>query len=98
MAVMYLGKIVEFCQENNIKLIIQNYPYPYFSVNKTLEELALKHSLPFVDNQSVFDNLVKKEGREKYFFDSDHCTPKGHDVMVENVYNVLVSEGIVVGK
>ena len=64
-------------------------------MNKSLEDLALKHSLPFVDNYSVFKELVEKEGREKYFLDSDHCTPKGHAVMVENIYRVLVSEGIV---
>lgn len=90
-----LEAIAEFCRENNIKLIVQNYPYPYFSVNKLLEDLALKHSLPFVDNYSVFKELVEKEGREKYILDSDHCTTKGHAVMVENIYKVLVSEGIV---
>jgi len=90
-----LEAIAQFCRENNIKLIVQNYPYPYFSVNKLLEDLARKHSLPFVDNYSVFKELMEKEGREKYILDSDHCTSKGHAVMVKNIYRILVSEGIV---
>ena len=64
-------------------------------MNKSLKDLALKYSLPFVDNQSIFKDLVKNEGREKYFVDSDHCTSKGHGVMAENIYAVLVSKGIV---
>ncbi|MBL7197458.1 MAG: tetratricopeptide repeat protein [Candidatus Omnitrophica bacterium] len=90
-----LEKIVRLCQENGIKLIIQNYPYPYFSANKALRDTAIRYSLLFVDNYSLFNKLVDKEGREKYFVDSDHCTAEGHKIMTENIYKALVSEGIV---
>ena len=89
-----LERIVKLCQDNNIKLIIQNYPYPYPSANKALRDLAQRYSLPFVDNHSVFEELVAKEGRNKYFADYDHCTALGHAIMVKNIYKVLDSEGI----
>ncbi|KKU13901.1 MAG: hypothetical protein UX17_C0006G0015 [Parcubacteria group bacterium GW2011_GWC2_45_7] len=90
-----LEKIVELCQQNNIKLVIQNYPYPFALANKALRDVAVRHSLPFVDNLSVFDALAAKHGMEKYFINDNHCTIEGHKVMAQNVYKVLISEGIV---
>ncbi len=90
-----LEAIVKLCQQNGIKLIIQNYPYPFVSANKALRDTALRHSLPFVDNRSVFDGLVVRHGREKYFVDDNHCTIEGHKVMAQNVYKALISEGII---
>ncbi len=90
-----LEKIVELCRKNDVGLIIQNYPYPYSSTNKILKDVALRYSLPFVDNHSVFEKSVAAYGRWKYFVDNDHCTAEGHKVMAQNVYKVLVSEGIV---
>lgn len=90
-----LEEIVKLCHRSGIKLIIQNYPYPFTLANKALRDVASRHSIPFVDNRSVFDALVAKHGRERYFLDDDHCTIEGHKVMARNVYNVLVAEGIV---
>lgn len=86
-----LDKIVEICKTNNIQLIIQNYPYPYNSANKILEETANKYSLPFIDNYSVFKELVKKDGWNHYFTDFDHCTEEGLLIMANNVYKSLIS-------
>lgn len=81
-----LEKFVLLCKDNNIQLVIQNYPYPYHSVNKYLKEIAKKYDLPFVDNYSVFKNL---EPHNKYFRDTDHCTLEGHRIMAENIYKIF---------
>lgn len=90
-----LQAIADFCRDNNIELIIQNYPYPYYKVNEILEGIAEKNSLIFIDNYSVFKELISEYGKDKYILDSDHCTPEGHKVMAENIYKILLQEGII---
>jgi len=90
-----LKKIVELCKNNNVELIIQNYPYPYHQANEALEDIAREYALPLVDNFSVFEKLVNEYGNGKYFEDDDHCTARGHRVMVGNIYKVLTLEGII---
>ena len=87
-----LENMVKLCQKNNIKLIIQNYPYSYPSANTSLKNVALKYSLAFVNNRSVFKLLIAKDGEDKYFRNYDHCTAKGYKIMAKNVYKVLISE------
>lgn len=84
-----LEEIVHLCKSNNIQLIIQNYPYPYHSVNRLLGEVADKCSLPFVDNRAVFKGLAPYG---KYFMDSDHNTAEGHKVVAGNVYSLLTAQ------
>jgi len=90
-----LEKIVSLCQRKNIKVVIQNYPYPYSTANRALKNIALKYSLTFVDNRTVFKELVASKERSSYFIDDEHCTAEGYQVMAENIYNVLISEDII---
>ncbi|MDD5102250.1 MAG: hypothetical protein PHH62_04625 [Endomicrobiaceae bacterium] len=88
-------KIIDICKEKNIKLIIQNYPFPYFAVNKTLREISDKYNVTFIDNYIIFSNLVKENGYRRYFLDFDHCTEEGHKIIANNVYSVLIDEKII---
>lgn len=90
-----LEEIVNLCQENGIKVIILNYPYPYSMANKALDSIRFKYSLSYVNNCSIFNKLLKKENQRTYFVDDAHCTTKGHQIVAKNVYDLLVSEGIV---
>jgi len=87
-----LDKIVNLCKKNNIQLIIQNYPYSYPSANRHLKAVADEYGLLFVDNYSVFTELVDKDGKEKYFWDYDHCTKAGHYIMAENIYRLIKND------
>lgn len=84
-----LNQIVRLCQNKNIEVIIKNYPRPYFSANRMLENIAQRYSLFFVDNYSVFKNLLEKKDAGKYFIDYEHCTPEGHRIMSKNAYNTF---------
>ena len=84
-----LEKIVKICRENHVDLILQNYPYGYTAANDALERTAKKFSLRFVDNYRVFQSLVTADNNAEYFFDDEHCTRKGHQVMAANVFQVL---------
>ena len=78
-----LDKIVQLCRENNIELIVQNYPYPYTAVNEYLQSFAVDHALPFIDQYSKFQALPNTSS---YFVDSDHCTVEGHRLMAQNIF------------
>ena len=93
-----LKKIVELCQRKNIKVVIQNYPYPYTTANRILKDIAAKYSLPFVDNGSVFKELVASKGQSAYFIDDEHCTVEGYRILADNLYSVLISKDIMSGQ
>lgn len=82
-----LNKIAEICQRRGVRLIIQKYPVSYPMANSVLMEIAKQYQLPVVDHLSRFDQL---EPKKDYFYDDDHCTPKGHRIMAENVLETLV--------
>jgi hypothetical protein len=90
-----LEEIVKICKKKKIDLIVQNYPFPFALANSALQQLAHKHSLPLVDNNSVFEAMVNSKNKKAYFLDDYHCTTKGHLLMAENVYHVLEKEGYI---
>lgn len=85
-----LGEIVEICNNSNVKVYIQNFPRPFDAYNMYLEEVAGKYGVPFVDNYSVFYDLIKKNGIKKYLIDDGHCTVEGYRVMAYNIYSTLL--------
>ena len=85
-----LEDIVGLCNKANIKLIIQNYPYPYAVANRILESVALRHSVSFIDNYMFVDKLARQHGLRIYILDGNHCTLKGHHMIAKNVYDTLV--------
>ena len=82
-------QIIELAEEENINLILQTYPSNYTSANSMLRKIAHKYSLPLVDNHKIFSSLIEKNGREKYLYDDDHCTPHGYKIISDNVLNVI---------
>lgn len=91
-----LEGIVNLCQKKGLKVIIQNYPYPYAAANRALKSITLKYSLPFVDNRTVFKQLVESKGWATYFhfYNDEHCSTQGYRTIAENIYNVFVKEGV----
>ncbi|MBL7197054.1 MAG: hypothetical protein ISS47_03030 [Candidatus Omnitrophica bacterium] len=89
-----LEEIVDICRKNNIKLIVQDYPFPYPMADIALRDIAAEHSLPLVRNSKVFSELLAKERKEAYFLTDTHCTPLGYQIMAENIYKVIFSENI----
>lgn len=92
-----LEEIVELCRKNGITLVMQNYPFPFHKANETLEMVAKRHNIPFVNNYKVFSRLTApgEENWHDYFADDDHCTALGYSIMRDNVFKVLVKSGIV---
>lgn len=82
-------EIYKLTKNEGIELILMNYPSNYQSANKVLKEVSLKYNLKFIDNNKVFQDLIKKHGKERYLYDDDHCTPEGYKIMAQNIYNII---------
>ncbi|OUR93601.1 hypothetical protein A9Q84_19220 [Halobacteriovorax marinus] len=82
-------KIHTLSKQENIKIILQNYPSEYHSANKMINKVAKKFNFPLVDNYSIFKKLIESHGRERFLYDDDHCTPEGYKIMAKNVHRVI---------
>ncbi len=54
-------------------------------------------SIIFVDNEKIFKDAFRKEGRREYFVDMfggdfGHCTPKGNQLLARNIADVILKE------
>lgn len=88
-------KIIAICKKEKIKIILQNYPSnEYKRASVILEKIAEKYALPFVNNQEIFQDLLRKgEPAESLFSsDYDHPNAKGYAVMAKNVFDKLEKE------
>ena len=87
-----IGKIIQMCQGEKIKLIVQNYP-GNDRINESIKESAAEYSAPFVDNEYLFSELWEKGEKEGIYFVSDgHCNAKGYNVMAKNIYEKIIEE------
>ncbi|MBK24112.1 MAG: hypothetical protein CME70_08945 [Halobacteriovorax sp.] len=82
-------EMASLAEQNGITLILHTYPSNYSSANNMLRKMAKKHDLPLVDHNKTFSKLIAAEGREKYLFDDDHCTPLGYQIIAENVFKLI---------
>ncbi|MEI8011965.1 MAG: hypothetical protein WCI27_05725 [Candidatus Omnitrophota bacterium] len=86
-----MREIVKVIQEENIGLIVQNYPRSTH-VNLILLDIANELRLPFVDNYSVFQKKMLQGAAEQDLFVPDgHCSAAGYGVMAENVFKKIVA-------
>jgi tetratricopeptide (TPR) repeat protein len=90
-----IERIIILCQSRGIKIILQNYPCEE-DVNKVIKEFAIEHSIPFVNNLQVFNELLsnKEVKREDYFRPDGHCTSRGYGIIAQNLYDKIMEEKI----
>ena len=76
--------IINLAKQNNVRLVLGNYPSGFPRVNEDLLKVSRIHKIPFVDNRAHFLNLFKKEPRSKYLLGDDHCTALGYKEIAKN--------------
>ncbi len=90
-----LENIVKSAKRMGLKIILQDYP-SLFKGNKTIEDVAAKLNIPFVENQSFFEesilNMAHDWKNPEYFVEDGHCNANGYRIMAENLYRVIKSE------
>lgn len=72
-----INEIIKILKENNIKLYIMTYPYPYKKVNEILRQVAIENKLTLIDCEKYFIKITSNN-RKKYFKDSDHLSAEGN--------------------
>ena len=88
-----LKEIVRVIQEKKIGLIIANYPKP-LDANSILFRVAGRFNLPFIDNDSIFQDKIRQGVRDQDLFVYDgHCNARGYGLMAENVLDKITAEG-----
>ena len=94
----YFLKIINYCNENNIEISLFSPPYPYFIVEKYLQEfndfdLFLKETLIGLPNIKVLDfSKLKTEYiilSSNFFYNANHCNGYGAEKLSPIIVNIL---------
>ena len=88
------AEMIKACRQHNVPVMVVNYPVDYRTVNQALGRIARDNGLPLVDVNSVFNSLIKREGRRPYLLDDDHCTPAGFKVIAQQVHLSIKAKGL----
>ena len=78
-----------------IKLVCVEYPVR--SVEPLKRMIGIDKGVSFVDNEKVFQEVIKNEGYQTYFINNfggnfGHCTPKGNRLLAENIAKIILNE------
>ena len=69
-----MENLLNFCKQNNIKLVMMSYPTDFGPVNDHMKEFANKNNLKFIDTRNV---LQSKQG-EKLYSTTHELTKAGY--------------------
>jgi lysophospholipase L1-like esterase len=94
-----IDEIVRIIRKEGIKIILQNYPYDPQAgarfIDPVLRKTANDLSIPFVDNELIFLEMMNNGAkRDDYFSPDYHCNARGYEIMAKNVYNKIIEEKI----
>jgi lysophospholipase L1-like esterase len=88
------NQIIAVSRANQVKIVMQNYPAGFnlgagskIDFNEVLKAIALKNSIPWVDNYAVFQALPH---RSNYFASDGHCNALGYGIMAQNIYQKII--------
>jgi len=89
-------KLKEILDKKKIRLVCAQYPMRSVEPLKKIFE-GQQEGIIFVDNELIFKDAVKIEGCWAYFIDMfggdfGHCTPKGNQLLAENIANTIIKE------
>lgn len=85
-----LENIIKPLFDKNLKIILLSYPGENWP-NEVLRQVAVDYDLPFVDNESKFNELELLNGykKEYYFAEDGHANANGYKIIADNVYKIL---------
>ena len=99
-ALSYFFKIMDYCQDRNIEIVLYSLPYPKVIIEKYYDEfVSFDNSLKsFIENYSGIEFLdfskIKQEYMElniDYFYNANHCNGKGAEVL-SPIFREIYSE------
>ncbi|MBD3263960.1 MAG: hypothetical protein GF375_02515 [Candidatus Omnitrophica bacterium] len=85
-----LSRIVETAKKYGKHIILHNYPRGDLYGDNITEEVAEHYKIPFVDNASVFNSLLKdKSFSDLFIYDNSHPNSYGYKIMAGNLYTII---------
>ncbi|MFA5199748.1 MAG: hypothetical protein WC442_02415 [Candidatus Omnitrophota bacterium] len=99
-------EIIKIIQNKKIRLIMQNFaPTEHMTEGREanlfnslyLPGVAAKFNLPFVDNNSIFQAILKSadSDRNDIFTKEGHCNMNGYKIMARNVFEKIQEEKVI---
>lgn len=84
-----LDNIITLLYSKKIRLMLVSYPESW--PNDILREVAGRSRIPFINNQSVFEQKLSIRGnrREDFFAEDGHCNADGYKIIAENICKIL---------
>jgi hypothetical protein len=80
--------MITLAKNNKSSVIILTYPHPYETANSALKACSENNkNIQFLDLEKIFRKQLQTNDRKIYFIDDDHCTDKGHQLMVTSIIN-----------
>jgi lysophospholipase L1-like esterase len=84
-----LEEIVSTIESSGHELILMSYPIAYKKINQITKTMAKKHNITYIDLQSLFE----AQPRDHHLIDDwEHATPKGYQLIAEEVAKVLKNQ------
>jgi tetratricopeptide (TPR) repeat protein len=90
-----LETILSLAKKNGSKVLLLSYPSYPLAPNLTplLQKIAKENSIPFLDTERIFSELLKKGGKYEYFFVPDsHCNAEGYSIMARSIADKIEQE------
>ena len=97
-AYTYFFKIIDYCNENNIEITLFSPPYPYFIIERYIEEFTMfdsfiKETLKDLPNITILDfSKIKPEYlilSSSYFYNANHCNGYGAEKLAPTIIDIL---------
>lgn len=77
-----LTKIIDICKDNEVKIVLQNYPRGDLYGKSDIEAISLANTAPFVDNYRNFNReLAMVKLRDLFLYDNSHPNERGYRIM-----------------
>ena len=91
-----LEKMVKVCKNNNINIILCNYPRGMTdNLYEIIKKIAEKNNILFVDNYLRFESLPEDKIKNYLWKDNWHPNEKGYRLVAENLYNIIIKNHLI---
>ena len=99
-----LEKIILFCKEENIKVLLVVFPFTFQFDNilelslpqKRMHIFAEQHQIPFIDMLPIYNEKIKSQSKNisDYFLDQNHLLYKGNVVVAETIVSYIFKSNL----